>query len=101
MESLRRVARGEVNSEVISINACDPLNLVGIILPGLRIPGLLANQIAFLHGEAVGFRLGDDIKIVKDLSPGLETRVRTALLKKKPVTMPSRGRLRTRSVVTP
>lgn len=98
VESLRRAARSEENNEVVSVNACDPLNLVGIILPGLRIPSLLANQIAYVNGEVAGIRLGDEVKLFKDLSPGLETRVRTALVKQKPAKMPSRNNLRMRSL---
>ncbi|MGR8950045.1 MAG: Lhr family helicase, partial [Gammaproteobacteria bacterium] len=98
IDPLRRAARREANSEVIAINACDPLNLVGIILPGLRIPSLVANQVAYIDGELAGVRLGEDVKLFKKLTPGLETRVRTALVKQQPATMPSRRSARARAL---
>jgi ATP-dependent Lhr-like helicase len=38
VEALRRVRREERTGEVIRVRAADPLNLVGIVLPGPRIP---------------------------------------------------------------
>ena len=99
VDPLRRAAKRDSTSEVISINACDPLNLVGIILPGLRIPSLLANQIAYIDGEVAAIRLGEEIKLFKSLTPGLETRVRTALVKQRPASMPNRRSLTARSIV--
>lgn len=96
---LRKAAKRENTSEVISINASDPLNLAGIILPGLRISALLANQIAFLDGEVAGVRLGEEVKIIANVTPGIETRIRTALVKQAPATMPSRRSLRNRSLI--
>ena len=99
VEPLRKAAKREQTSEVISINACDPLNLAGIIMPGLRIPSLLANQIAFLDGEIVGVRVGEEMTLYKDVSPGIETRIRTALLKQSPVGIPSRRTILGRAVL--
>lgn len=97
IDPLRKAAKREQTAEVVSLSACDPLNLAGIILPSLRIPSLLANQLAFLDGELAGVRLGEDVKLFKEVSPGVETRIRTALIKQAPATMPSRRSLQSRT----
>jgi ATP-dependent Lhr-like helicase len=67
VEALRRVRRRERSCEVVRLRACDPLNLVGIVTPGRRIPAhhgpwLVFQDGAFLASEEprrVGKR-GDD-----------------------------------------
>ena len=50
VESLRAIRRGPRNGEVLALSACDPLNLVGIITPGDRIPATLANTVVYKDG---------------------------------------------------
>jgi ATP-dependent Lhr-like helicase len=38
VEALRRVRREERTGEVVRVRAADPLNLVGIVTPGPRVP---------------------------------------------------------------
>ena len=67
-------------TDVIVLNATDPLNLVGILTPGLRIPANTANRIAYVGGEAVAVRLGEEIRLLQTCTAELECRVRTALI---------------------
>ncbi|MFN2615044.1 MAG: hypothetical protein ABR552_09565, partial [Actinomycetota bacterium] len=53
VEGLRAVRRAEHDAEEIVISAADPLNLVGIVLPGARIPSGSGMLIAFRNGEVV------------------------------------------------
>ncbi|MGH9198294.1 MAG: hypothetical protein ACRD1T_21495, partial [Acidimicrobiia bacterium] len=41
------------DTEVVIINAADPLNLVGIVLPGGRISRLSGTSIAYRNGVVV------------------------------------------------
>ena len=52
VESLRayRKLPGNANAERIVIAAADPLNLVGIIVPGERIPAISGRSVAFREG---------------------------------------------------
>jgi ATP-dependent Lhr-like helicase len=50
VESLRAIRRSPRNGEVLALSACDPLNLVGIITPGNRIPATLANTVVYKDG---------------------------------------------------
>ena len=44
----------------IRISATDPLNLVGIILPGHRVPAIPSNAILFQRGRVIQTELGRD-----------------------------------------
>jgi ATP-dependent Lhr-like helicase len=51
VDALRAVRRIEKRGdERISLSACDPLNLVGILTPGARVPALPQNRVVFVDG---------------------------------------------------
>ncbi len=50
VEALRAMRRQPPSGETVRLSACDPLNLVGIITPGPRVPATLANTVAFRDG---------------------------------------------------
>jgi ATP-dependent Lhr-like helicase len=50
VDSLRALRREAPRGEMVRISACDPLNLVGIITPGPRVPATLANSVLFKDG---------------------------------------------------
>jgi ATP-dependent Lhr-like helicase len=50
VDDLRRVRRRERNGELVRIRACDPLNLVGILAPGRRIPATQGAWLVFRDG---------------------------------------------------
>lgn len=80
LEALRKIRKAPPQSEVVVVNATDPLNLVGILTPGLRIPANTANRIAFVDGEPLAVRLGDEIRLLQTCASDVECRVRTALI---------------------
>jgi ATP-dependent Lhr-like helicase len=53
VEALRAIKRAPKSGEVVRLSACDPLNLVGIITPGGRVPATLANAVVFEDGVPV------------------------------------------------
>ena len=50
VEALRRVKKQEPTGKPIVVSACDPLNVVGILTPGERVPAVLGNKIVFKDG---------------------------------------------------
>jgi ATP-dependent helicase Lhr and Lhr-like helicase len=50
VEALRAVRKQERLGEKVTISAADPLNLVGIVLPGHRVPALGASSITYVDG---------------------------------------------------
>jgi ATP-dependent helicase Lhr and Lhr-like helicase len=53
VESLRATRKMEPTGETLTLSAADPLNLVGILVPGERVPAISGKMIAFRDGVAV------------------------------------------------
>ena len=54
VESLRASRKLAAQGEIVSISAADPLNLVGIIVPGERVPAISGRVVLLRDGIAVG-----------------------------------------------
>ncbi len=57
VDQLRRVRGTERRGEVVRVSGADPLNLVGILTPGARVPALRTNRVSYIDGLPVE---GDD-----------------------------------------
>jgi len=53
VESLRAKRKQNPSGEVTTISAADPLNLVGIVVPGERVAANSGSAVAFRDGVAV------------------------------------------------
>ena len=53
IEMLRSTRRQEGSGRYVQVSACDPLNLVGIISPGARVPATMGNLVVYQNGVAV------------------------------------------------
>ncbi|MBZ5521408.1 MAG: DEAD/DEAH box helicase [Acidobacteriia bacterium] len=53
VESLRAMKNMPPSGDIITISAADPLNLVGIVVPGERVPAISGKHVSFLDGVAV------------------------------------------------
>jgi len=82
LEALRRTNKRAAGKELVAVSACDPLNLVGIVTPGLRIAATLRNRIIYLDGEPLAVRLGTEIHMLKACDQDIEIRVRTLLIER-------------------
>jgi ATP-dependent helicase Lhr and Lhr-like helicase len=54
VESLRAMRNLPVSGETVSISAADPLNLVGFIVPGERVPAITGKYVNFRDGVPFG-----------------------------------------------
>jgi ATP-dependent Lhr-like helicase len=53
LEALRAIRREEPRGEVLRASACDPLNLVGILTPGPRVPAVPGHHVVYRDGVPV------------------------------------------------
>jgi ATP-dependent Lhr-like helicase len=53
LEALRAIRREEPSGQTVRISACDPLNLVGIITPGPRVPAVPGHHVTYRDGVPV------------------------------------------------
>jgi ATP-dependent Lhr-like helicase len=54
VELLREVKKSEPNAEVVRLSGCDPLNLVGVIVPGARVAALRSQFVTYRDGVPIG-----------------------------------------------
>jgi ATP-dependent helicase Lhr and Lhr-like helicase len=52
VESLRATRKQEPTGETIMLSAADPLNLVGVIVPGERVPAISGKFVSYRDGVA-------------------------------------------------
>lgn len=53
VDSVRALRKSEPSQATIALSAADPLNLVGILVPGDRVPAISGNSVSYRDGVAV------------------------------------------------
>ena len=79
---LRKQRNNPDNYTNIVISAADPLNLVGIIIPGERIAAQSSNRILFKAGKAVAVQTGKDVDFLEKVDEKTQWELRTTLIRK-------------------
>jgi ATP-dependent Lhr-like helicase len=64
---LREMRRRPATGEWVSLCAADPLNLVGILTPGPKLPGLAGNRVLFRDGLPIALYAGGTVDFVETL----------------------------------
>jgi len=54
VDVLRQVRKQPRNGETIRLSAVDPLNMVGVVLPGARVPSVSTNTVTYTDGAVFG-----------------------------------------------
>jgi ATP-dependent Lhr-like helicase len=62
------------------LSASDPLNLVGIVTPGQRLPALPGNRLLLRDGVPVAVRIGKQVEFVQDIDTADEWNMRRRLM---------------------
>ena len=70
LEELRAVRNPAPTMCVVRVAATDPLNLVGILTPGARVPAVVGNAVLFLDGQAVASVEAGQLVLRAPLPPG-------------------------------
>ena len=86
--SLRNVRKRERDGALVALSALDPLNLVGTLLPGNKVPRQLGARLVLRDGVPVGTLVAGAVEFVAPLSPEDERAVRKALLREPDSTFP-------------
>ncbi|HET9959602.1 MAG TPA: winged helix-turn-helix transcriptional regulator, partial [Polyangiaceae bacterium] len=58
LETLRSVRKQALAEVEVRLSACDPLNLVGVVVPGARVPRLRGNWVLYRDGLPIDDRTG-------------------------------------------
>jgi ATP-dependent helicase Lhr and Lhr-like helicase len=79
---LREVRRKPPTHQFVSLSAADPLNLVGILTPGARLPSLAGNRLLYRDGLPVATYAADAVTFLEELAPKDSWEAQTALLRR-------------------
>ena len=80
---LRDIRRQGHDDNLHLISAADPLNLVGNIVPGEKVPATLNNRIVFKNGKPVAVQTGEVTTNLIDPGKQLDIEIRAMLLNKR------------------
>lgn len=79
VESLRRVRKRGHDGALIAVSGADPLNLVGDVLPGARVPVVAASRIVYRDGLPIATCIAGEVTLLQALEPDDERMVRAVL----------------------
>jgi ATP-dependent helicase Lhr and Lhr-like helicase len=79
---LREVRRRPREAEWVSLSAADPLNLLGIVTPGPRLPALAGNRVLYRDGLPLATLAGGEVRILETLDAAAQWEARNALLRR-------------------
>ena len=80
--SLRETRRRALDGAWISLSGADPLNLVGVLGPGARLPALTGNRVLYRDGTPVALLAGGDVRFLEPLPADQQWAARNALLRR-------------------
>jgi ATP-dependent Lhr-like helicase len=66
----------------VSICAADPLNLVGILTPGERVPAISGNRILFEAGVPVAVQAGGEVRYLQSVDEKAQWEIRNLLIRR-------------------
>jgi ATP-dependent Lhr-like helicase len=79
VEVLRRVRKREHDGEWVAVSGADPLNLVGDVLPGAKVPAVAASRIVYRDGLPLATRVAGEIALLQPLAPDEERMARACI----------------------
>ena len=80
---MRRASRSKArDGQYVSLSGADPLNLVGIVTPGARLPSLSGNRVLYRDGVPVALLAGGEVSFLVDLAPQEQWEARNLLLRR-------------------
>ncbi|MCY1548376.1 hypothetical protein D9M68_844800 [compost metagenome] len=65
----------------MSLSACDPLNLLGTLLNGAKVPALAGNRLLFRDGVPVASLVAGKVNLLQDVDPATANEWRAALIR--------------------
>jgi ATP-dependent Lhr-like helicase len=79
---LRDARRKQLDNHMLSFSGADPLNLVGILTPGARLPSLSGNRVLYRDGVPLALLAGGEVSFLAELAPADEWEARNLLLRR-------------------
>src|SRR5262249_54083601 len=69
VDRMRETRRAAANPAWISLSAADPLNVIGSVVPGPKVPALTNNRILYRNGLPVAALVAGEVQWIESLEP--------------------------------
>ena len=79
---LREARRRPQTQKLLSLSGADPLNLLGILTPGARLPSLAGNRVLYRDGVPIAVHVAGEVQFLEKLAPAEEWAARNAVLRR-------------------
>jgi len=79
--TLRQVRRRAAAGELICVAATDPCNLLGSLLPGVKVPRITGSRVLYLDGLPVGTLVASRIEWLHEMSAAQQASGKTLLVR--------------------
>jgi len=79
---LRDMRHKPQSQSYVSLSGADPLNLVGIVTPGARLPALSSNRLLYRDGVPIALLAGGEVKFLETLEPKEQWEAQNLLLRR-------------------
>ena len=76
---LREVRRRAGDGAWVSLSGADPLNLVGVVTPGARLPALTGNRLLYRDGIPIAMLVAGVVRWLVELPPAEQWAAQNAL----------------------
>ena len=73
--------RRPTSGEFVSLSDADPLNLAGVLPPGMKLAALTGNRLLFRDGLPVASLRGNDVQFLNDRNTTTQRQARKTLLR--------------------
>ena len=80
---LRSIRRTDADGSMISISAADPLNMLGILLPGPRLSSAASNRLLYRDGVPIAVLEAKEIRFLVEMNSADQWQARNALLRRR------------------
>ncbi len=80
--TLREVRRKQEPGRFVSLSGADPLNLIGIITPGQRLPALTSNRVLYRQGKPVALQIAGEVRFLEELDSTEAWEAKNVLLRR-------------------
>jgi ATP-dependent Lhr-like helicase len=79
---LREARRRPHSGQLVSLSGADPLNLLGLVTPGARLPALAGNRILYRDGLPIATYAAGEVQFLEKLEPQEAWEARNAVLRR-------------------
>jgi ATP-dependent Lhr-like helicase len=80
---LRAARRKPFDGALVAVSAADPLNVVGLLTPGRRVPAFAQNRVLYRDGLAIAAREGAETRVISDDAEAPEHELTSALIRRR------------------